>query len=190
MPHRQGPQIGKVLRFNTGAGENSYSARVRILKSGSLEETERILEEVPYSPIWAGSNGAGVYAPLPENTLVVVGYIELDPSHPYIQGMWGEFYKAADFETGEFLITNGAMSMKMKANELLLNGDSLGGLIKAGELITNLQKNEFFLKAIQGAINGAASPGALLGLLKPFAQLSLGDFSNISSFENQRVKHG
>ena len=190
MPHRQGPQIGKVLRFNTGAGENTHSARVRILKSGSLEETERILEEVPYSPIWAGSNGAGVYAPLPADTLVVIGYVEFDPSHPYIQGVWGEFYKAADFKADEFLITNGSIFITIKAQELLLNGDNLGGLIKVNKLITNLHKNELFLKAIQAAINGAASPGALLAALKPSVSLPLGDFSNISSFENSKVKHG
>jgi len=63
MPHRQGPQIGRVLKFNFGSGENIYSARIRILKTDGLEETERILEDVPLSPIWVGSQGAGVYAP-------------------------------------------------------------------------------------------------------------------------------
>jgi len=190
MPHRQGSQIGKVLSFNSGPGTNRYSARVRVLKPGNLEETKRILEDVPASPLWAGPRGTGLYAPLPRGTLVIVGYIEHNPSHPYIQALWGELHSAADFQPDEFLITNGAISVTIKAEELLLNGDSLGGLIKIDELTTNLRKNELVLDAMQKAINSSTSPVALLAALKPSALLPLGDFSNMSIFQNSKVKHG
>lgn len=190
MPHRQGPQIGRVLKFNSGSGENTYSARVRVLRPGSLEETERILEDVPYSPIWAGPDGTGVYAPLPVDTLVIVGYVEFNPAHPYIEGVWGEFYQAADFKPKEFLITNGTTTITVKPNELRLNGDSLGGLVKVNQLITHLRMNEEFLRAIQTAIKTAVNPNSLLANLKTSEALDLGDFSSASNFENSKVKHG
>lgn len=88
MPHRQGPQIGKVLRFSSG---DVCGAQVRILTPGSLEETDRIIDDVPVPLIWPGPQGKGVYSPLAVDTLVVVGYVEHNSSYPYIQGIWGEF---------------------------------------------------------------------------------------------------
>jgi len=195
MPHRQGPEVGRVLKFNSSSGENTYSARVRILKTGSLEETKRILEDVPVSPIWAGLQGAGIYAPLPEGTLVIVGYIDHNTSHPYIQGVWGEFYNAANFELDELLITNGAISITLKSGELHLNGSNLGGLIKIRELAEGLNKNVELLSSLLGVLQGAqineagnGSPSSLQAALRTaLAGKSVGDFSQI---ENAVVKHG
>jgi len=190
MPNRQGPQIGKVLSFGSGSGEGRYSARIRVLRPGSLEETDRILEDVPVSPVWAGSGGTGVYAPLPEGTLVIVGYVEMNSAYPYIEGVWGEFYQAADFKPKEFLITNGTISITVKPEKLHLNGSNLGGLVKVNELISKLQMNEKFLKGIKTAVNAAGTPVLLLAGLKLLEELPLGDFSSASDFENSKVKHG
>ena len=195
MPHRQGSQIGKVLSFNSGPGTNRYSARVRVLKPGNLEETKRILEDVPASPIWAGPRGTGLYAPLPRGTLVIVGYIEHNPSHPYIQALWGELHSAADFQPDEFLITNGAISLTVKSRELHLNGANLGGLIKIGELTANLNKNVDLLVSLLGVLQGAPvsepgndKPSTLHTVLREaLAGKSVGDFSQL---ENTAVKHG
>ena len=97
MPHRQGPQIGKVTRFSTGG--DVCGAQVRVLKPGSLEETERIIDDVPVPLIWPGPQGKGAYSPLAVGTLVVVGYVDHDPSYPYIQGIWGEFSKLTKIQT-------------------------------------------------------------------------------------------
>jgi len=196
FPHRQGPQIGKVLSFGSGAGENSYSARVRVLKPGSLEETERVLEDVPVSPIWAGPGGTGIYAPLPADTLVVIGYVEMNPSYPYIQGVWGEFYNAADFQPDECLITSGGQTIKVKGKEIEINGGAHGGLIRIEELKTNLQKNTEILSLILSVVRspvpiaepGSGSPSALQGALRAaLLGRSVADFSRI---ENTRVRHG
>jgi len=195
MPHRQGPQIGKVLSFGSGSGTNEYSARVRILKPGSLEETETVLEEVPTSPLWASSNGAGVYAPLPEDTLVIVGYIEHNPSYPYIEGVWGEYYDSADFKSDEFLITNGIQGIKIKTGEIHFNGDGLGGLVKIETLKRELTKNVGILNAALGVVRGTpilepgnGGPSALQAALKlALGRKTPGDFAQI---ENETVKHG
>ncbi|VDA99372.1 hypothetical protein S1OALGB6SA_440 [Olavius algarvensis spirochete endosymbiont] len=184
-----------MLKFNSGKGENTYSARVRILKTGSLEETECILEDVPLSPIWANSQGAGVYAPLPEGTLVIVAYVEHNPSYPYIQALWGEFYNAADFKPDELLITNGTISITVKSGELHLNGSDFGGLIKIGELAANLNKNVEVLSSLIDALrkgpiteSGNGAPSALQGALAAaLTGKNVGDFSQL---ENTAVKHG
>ncbi len=88
MPHRQGPQIGKVLQVKSGP---VCGVQVKILKPGSLEETERIIDDVPAPMIWKGPGGLGFYNPLEVGTLIVIGYVDFNPAHPYIQGIWGEF---------------------------------------------------------------------------------------------------
>ncbi len=91
MPHRQGPQIGKVLQVKDGTTGGVCGVQVKILKPGSLEETKIIIDDVPAPMIWKGPGDSGIYNPLEVGALVVVGYVELNPAYPYIQGIWGEF---------------------------------------------------------------------------------------------------
>ncbi len=91
MPHRQGPQIGKVLQVKDGTTGGVCGVQVKILKPGSLKETERIIDDVPAPMIWHGPAGSGFYNPLEEGSLVVIGYVDFNAAYPYIQGIWGEF---------------------------------------------------------------------------------------------------
>ena len=56
---------------------------------------------------------------------------------------------------------SGSFNMEIKADgELIFNGGSLGGLVKAQELKLQLQKNNDVLAAILAVINGAPIPEA------------------------------
>ena len=99
MPHRQGPQVGKVVQFSDGTGGGVCGAKIRILTPGGLEETERVIEDVPVPLVWWGAQGKGVYTPLATGTLVIVGYLEHNPAYPYIGGIWGEFSGLTKLET-------------------------------------------------------------------------------------------
>lgn len=75
---------------------------------------------------------------------------------------------------------------------LKINGDVLGGIVKAKELKTQLDKNTLILQKIQEAFtnwvpvpqDGAA---ALKSLSSQFISLNRSDLSNI---ENNKIKHG
>ena len=126
---------------------------------------------------------------------MIVGYVDHNPSHPYIQGVWGEFYNAADFKPDEFLITNGTTSITLKSGELNLNGSNLGGLIKINELTSNLNKNAAVLTALLGILQGPSineagngNPSSLQTVLR--AALSGKNADDFSQIENAGVKHG
>jgi hypothetical protein len=80
---------------------------VRILKAGSLEDTDLVLPAVPVNPVWTGQGGKGLYAIPPENTIVIVGFIEWDMSFPYVAGVWSDNYNAGEFKKGQIVITDG-----------------------------------------------------------------------------------
>lgn len=107
FPNCAAPMLGKVLKAHEGPGKTAYSVDVRILKAGSLEETDLIFSEIPISPIWAGKSGKGLYAVPPENSIVIVGFIEGDTSFPYISGVWSDEYNAGEFKKGQIIITDG-----------------------------------------------------------------------------------
>ncbi|MBN2536374.1 MAG: hypothetical protein JXB88_26055 [Spirochaetales bacterium] len=107
IPNRAAPVLGKVLKAYEGPGNTAYSVDVRIIKAGSLEETEQVFAEVPVSPIWVGKSGKGLYAIPPENSIVIVGFIEWNISFPYIAGVWSDNYNAGEFKKGQIVITDG-----------------------------------------------------------------------------------
>jgi hypothetical protein len=93
----------------------------------------------------------------------------------------------------KYLIKVNGRSIEITLDGVLkLNGDSYEGIIKAGELKTQLDKNTAVLSAIQAAFKAwapvANDGGAVLkGLSASFINLSRADLTNI---ENPNVKHG
>lgn len=91
------------------------------------------------------------------------------------------------------VVTASGVKIELKNNgELHLNGESLGGIIKANELKTQLDKTNAVVKAIQDAlVNWVVVPSdggaALKALVAPLSALQLGDYSSI---KNDKVKHG
>jgi len=80
----------------------------------------------------------------------------------------------------------------LKDGQLTINGDAFGGLVKAPELKTQVDKNTAVLKAIQEAFtNWVTAPNdggaALKALAGTFTSLQRADLSGI---ENETIKHG
>jgi hypothetical protein len=107
LPNRAAPILARVLKSYEGPGKNRYSCDVRELRAGTLEETERVISEVPISPIWFAKKGKGVFAIPPEGCVVIVEFIEWNVAWPYISGIWSDEYDAAQFKKGQLVLTDG-----------------------------------------------------------------------------------
>jgi hypothetical protein len=107
LPNREAPALGRVIKAHEGPGKNKYSVDVRIVTAGTLEETGRVIGEVPISPVWVSSKGRGLYAVPPEKSLVIIGFISWNPAFPYVAGIYSDEYNAGEFKKGQFLITDG-----------------------------------------------------------------------------------
>lgn len=107
FPNYKPPVLAKVIKGYEGPGKTAYAVDVRILKPGSLEETDIVLPEVPINPIWTGQGGKGLYAIPPQNTIVIVGFVEWNMSFPYVAGVWSDKYNTGEFKKGQIVITDG-----------------------------------------------------------------------------------
>jgi hypothetical protein len=107
LPNRAAPALGRVLKVYEGPGKTKYSCDVRIIKVGSLEDTDQDIAEVPISPIWAGRKKRGVYALPQTDQLVIVEFLQWNPAYPYIAGIWSDEYEADEFKKDQFVITDG-----------------------------------------------------------------------------------
>jgi hypothetical protein len=107
MPNQEAPTLGKVIRSYEGPGKNKYSVDVRVLDVGSLEETERVISEVPISPIWADRKKRGVYVIPNEGQILIIGFLWWNPAYPYVQGFWSNEYEADAYGKDQFVVTDG-----------------------------------------------------------------------------------
>lgn len=96
-------------------------------------------------------------------------------------------------EIEEYLIAD-KTGFKVRLNDLglTLNGDTLGGIVKAKELKTQVDKNTEILNQIQTVFNSWITVpqdggAALKALSTAFTTLQRADLSNI---ENEKIKHG
>lgn len=96
-------------------------------------------------------------------------------------------------EVEEYLITDKkGFKLNLKEGKLTLNGDSLGGLVKAKELKTQIDKNTDAIKELQNVLNSwvpVSQDGgaALKNLLSAFVSKPTADLNNI---ENETIKQG
>ncbi|UTY31734.1 hypothetical protein [Treponema putidum] len=103
--------------------------------------------------------------------------------------------KVEAFGTELKIDKDGNIDVKVaNGKKLNLNGDNFSGLVKADELISQLQKNTAILNGILGTLKapiteaGNGAPGAFQGaLMTAIGALQTGDFSNI---KNDKVLHG
>jgi hypothetical protein len=107
LPNRAAPVLARVLKAHEGPGKTKYSVDVRVLKVGTLEDTDQVISEVPLSPIWAGKKKRGVYAIPPADQVVIVEFLQWNPAYPYIAGIWSDEYEADEFAKDQFVITDG-----------------------------------------------------------------------------------
>jgi hypothetical protein len=107
LPNRAAPVLGKVIKAYEGAGKGKYSVDVRVIKAGSLEDTEQVIAEVPLNPVWVGKKGKGIYAIPPEGSVVVIEFLEWNQAFPYVSGVWSDEYEAGEFGKDHLVITDG-----------------------------------------------------------------------------------
>ena len=140
LPNRSAPVLARVLKAHEGPGKTKYSVDVRVLKAGTLEDTDQVIAEVPISPIWAGKKKRGVYAIPNEGQVVIVEFLSWNPAYPYVSGIWSDDYEADDFGKDCFLITDGeGMKIAINASEkgiTLNNGEGCRVLLERGNKIT------------------------------------------------------
>lgn len=85
------------------------------------------------------------------------------------------------------------LSLVIDEREIQLNGDDLGGIVKAKELKTQLDKNsdaiDKILNAINTSITGVGDGGALLQTQMKL-KIAGAKTADLSDIENEKVKHG
>jgi hypothetical protein len=147
LPNRAAPALGRVLKVYEGPGKTKYSCDVRIVKAGSLEDTDQDIAEAPISPIWAGRKKRGVYALPQTDHVVIVEFLQWNPAYPYIAGIWSDEYEADEFRKDQFVITDGdGMKFIIDVQEkgILIDNSKLKVHLKADKLsVKNGSKNLF-----------------------------------------------
>lgn len=134
MPHRQGPELGKVESASSDG--QGYVCSVSLLDAATLEENGQKLEGVAINPIWAGPEGAGLFALPTVGQVVVLEYLGLNRAFPYVVGPYGKGRAGAELQAGELLLTQGAKGAALKFDaqglvSLASQAESLKGLLTA-----------------------------------------------------------
>jgi hypothetical protein len=107
LPNRAAPVLGRVMKSYEGPGKNKYSCDVKVLKAGSLEETDQEIAEVSINPIWATTKKRGVYTIPNEGQVIIVEFLEWNLAYPYMSGIYSDEYEADEFHKNKFAITDG-----------------------------------------------------------------------------------
>ncbi|GHT56836.1 hypothetical protein AGMMS50233_09520 [Endomicrobiia bacterium] len=179
LPNRAAPVLARVMKAHEGAGKNKYSVDVKVLKAGTLEETDQEIAEVPISPIWATKKKRGIYAMPTEDQIVIVEFIGWNVAYPYVSGIWADEYEADDFGKDKFVITDGnGMVIIIDATENSItvdNGKGCTAKLEDGKKIT-LDNGKDTIKMINGdidiicpkpiGINGGTEPEIILIIKK------------------------
>ena len=140
LPNRAAPVLARVLKAHEGPGKTKYSVDVRVLKAGTLEDTDQVISEVPISPIWTAKKKRGVYAIPPVDQVVIVEFLHWNPAYPYVAGMWADEYEADEFGKDKFIITDG------EGMKFVIDVKEKGILIDNGELKVHLKADKLSVK--------------------------------------------
>jgi phage baseplate assembly protein gpV len=188
LPNRAAPALGRVLKVHEGPGKTKYSCDVRIIKAGTLEDTDQDIAEVPINPIWAGRKKRGVYA-LPQlDQVVIVEFLQWNPAYPFIAGIWSDEYDADEFKKDQFVITDGdGMKFIIDVQEkgILIDNSKLKVHLKADKLsVKNGSKNLFTIldthfqnliamKTVGAPTQHVVSPGDILKFIQDKTDLAM-----------------
>lgn len=205
FPNFAPPCLARVTKVYENAGEGEYCCKCELLRSGDLKKSGQELDRVPFNPIWADRNGAGIYC-LPEtDSIVIVNFLELNKSFPYIAGIWSHNYQVPEHKAGSFIITDGQGTeiIITESKITIKSGDSscieidnssfnIGGdkatdyIVKGDTLKTELTKHQIALQTLQKALTTwIPSPqdggAALQTACKAFTSMQMPDYSSILS---------
>lgn len=163
LPNRAAPVLARVLKAHEGPGKTKYSVDVRVVKAGTLEDTEQVIAEVPLPLIWAGKKKRGVYAIPDEGQVVIVEFLCWNPAYPYVAGIWSDDYEADEFGKDRFIITDGeGMQFVIDAKEKSVTIDNGGGSVvrveKGGKITADNGTLQFALNGEKASLkNGSKS---------------------------------
>jgi hypothetical protein len=148
LPNRAAPVPGRVLKSHEGPGNTKYSVDVRVIKAGTLEDTDHVIKEVPISPIWATKKKRGVYAIPNEGQVLIIEFLCWNPAYPYVAGIWADEYEADEFGKDKFIITDGeGMKFIVDATDNSVTIDNgKGSIAKLEEDIITVNNKEFTAK--------------------------------------------
>ncbi len=138
-------------------------------------------DELEYEEVSLG-NGS-IYKRPAVDTMCLLGIIENNGAIAFL---------IAAEKIEETIVDVDGFIIKINADGMTVNGDSLGGIVKARELKTQVDKNTAILEQVQQAFelwtpvpnDGGA---ALKTIAAAFTQLPRADLSGI---ENDKIKHG
>lgn len=121
-----------------------------------------------------------------QNTKCLIGTIENEEAASFL--IWAEEIDEIE------IIDSSGFKCHLKKGKMTLNGDSFGGIVKAPELKTQVDKNSQILQAMlnvfQMPVNepGNGAPSVFQAtLMSATAGKQVADLSNI---ENDKIKHG
>ena len=147
LPNRAAPVLARVLKAHEGPGKTKYAVDVRVVKLGTLEDTDQIIAEVPISPIWAGQKKRGIYAIPNENQVVIVEFLGWNPAYPFVAGIWSDEYEADKFGKDCLTITDGdglQFVMDAKGKSITLDNGQIQVTLKGSKCsIKNGSKSLF-----------------------------------------------
>lgn len=87
------PSLVRVEKVNFSGG---YSIDGIGVDPETFRETGELFKEIPLSPIWAASDGRGIYAPPSIGQIVVVAFVHGSKAYPFVAGVYGETYRPND----------------------------------------------------------------------------------------------
>lgn len=114
------PVLARTDKAYISTTTGGYCIDATVLIPETLETTGELLKEVPLSPIWAGTDGRGIYAPPENGVVVVVGFVSNNKAWPFVIGPYGNQYAPSpDAKASSLVICDG------KGAKLVFSADGL-----------------------------------------------------------------
>lgn len=153
---------------------------------GSLETTGELFKEIPVSPLWADSDGRGIYAPPAEGQIAIVSFIGGNKAFPFVSGIYAEDYTPVKGTDAKKLVIldgeglkiefDGKCQLKMSFDEKLLltmNREGKAELKDDGNARFVIEKNK--LEVGNGTATVKTLLEDILDLLSGFKTLGTGN---------------
>jgi hypothetical protein len=173
VPNSADPVLARVMKVYEGPGKNRYSCDLKVLKAGSLEETNWEIIEAPLNPIWATKKKRGVYALPSEDQVLAVIFIERNVAFPYIIGVYSDEYEAGEYQKDAFVVTDGdGMFITVNAAEkfiLLDTGKDSSVKLEKDKVTIKTSKSTMVLRGDKFSEKNTAQ--SLYKILKDFMKL-------------------
>ncbi len=154
------PQLAEVIETHAG---NKHAVDVEIIKPVSREKTGEMLQEVPLSPLWAGTAGHGIYAPPQPTSHVIIAFIDGNGAHPFVLCPYGLDYPTADHDKNALTITDGKANICITEQSLITIASATQNL---HDLLAQLLDELMKLQTQGGPTNQLVSAANITNFIK------------------------